>query len=188
MKIRYNAPVTLTFALISAIILALDQFLGTQIIPTICTAPPKGFFEIRNPLSYIRLVAHVAGHADWSHLLSNFSFILLIGPILEEKYGSVTLLIMILFTALVTGIINSLFFSTGLLGASGIVFMMILLSSFTNINGKDIPLTFILILILYLSREIINSFKTDDISEFAHIIGGFCGSLFGYLKPARRNA
>jgi hypothetical protein len=94
---------------------------------------------------------------------------------------------MILFTALVTGIINSLFFSTGLLGASGIVFMMILLSSFTNINGKDIPLTFILILILYLSREIINSFKTDDISEFAHIIGGFCGSLFGYLKPARRN-
>jgi rhomboid protease GluP len=187
MRIRYNAPITLTFALISVVVLAMDNLLGTQIIPYVCTAPPRGYFSIANPLSYVRLVTHVLGHADWTHLLSNFSFILLLGPILEEKYGSVTLLIMIVLTSLVTGVINSLFFSTGLLGASGIVFMMILLASFTNINGSEVPLTFILILLLYLSREIINSFKTDNISEFAHIIGGFCGSLFGFLKPAKRN-
>ena len=64
--------------------------------------------------------------------------------------------------------------------------MMILLSSFTNINSAEVPLTFILILILYLSREIISSFESNNVSEFAHIIGGFCGSLFGFLKPSKR--
>jgi hypothetical protein len=48
-----------------------------------------------------------------------------------------------------------------------------------------VPLTFILILGLYLGREILGSFKSNDISEFAHIVGGFCGSLFGFFRPNR---
>ena len=103
MKIRYNAPVTLTFALISAVVLFLDKVLGTNIINAICVAPPKGHFITSSPLSYIRLFSHVIGHADWNHLLSNFAFILLLGPILEEKYGSLSLFIMVAITALITG-------------------------------------------------------------------------------------
>jgi membrane associated rhomboid family serine protease len=61
--------------------------------------------------------------------------------------------------------------------------MMILLASFTNFTAGEIPLTFILILILYLGREILNSFASNNISEFAHIVGGFIGSLFGFLRP-----
>ena len=119
-------------------------------------------------------------------MIANFSFILLIGPILEENYGSVSLLFMILITALVTGILNVLFFPKPLMGASGVVFMMILLASFTNFNRGEIPLTFILVLILYLGRELVNSFSANNISEFAHIVGGFCGSLFGFFRPPRR--
>jgi membrane associated rhomboid family serine protease len=90
---------------------------------------------------------------------------------------------MMLITALVTGLLNALLFPTGLLGASGIVFMMILLVSFTNIERGDIPLTFLLVLAIYLSSQIISSFNRNTISEFAHIAGGVCGSLFGFIKP-----
>jgi membrane associated rhomboid family serine protease len=125
------------------------------------------------------------GHVDWAHLMTNFAFILLLGPILEEKYGSSGLFFMMLLTALATGILNVLLMSTGLLGASGIVFMMILLVSFTNIRSGDIPLTFILVVALYLTREIIASVREDSISQFAHIVGGVCGSLFGFIRPGR---
>ncbi|HOX92326.1 MAG TPA: rhomboid family intramembrane serine protease, partial [Spirochaetales bacterium] len=129
---------------------------------------------------------HIFGHADLNHFLSNFSFILLLGPILETNYGSAGLSIMIVITAVVTGLLNVLLFSTGLMGASGIVFMMILLSSFTNFGKGEVPITFILVLVLYLGREVVNAFTANDISEFGHIIGGLCGSVFGYLKPAKR--
>jgi rhomboid protease GluP len=132
-------------------------------------------------LSALRLLSYVLGHQSWIHLMSNFSFILLIGPVLEEKYRSGPLFVMMLVTALATGVLNALFFRTGLMGASGIVFMLILLSSFSNIRSGDIPLTFILILVLFLAREIVASFGQDNISQFAHVIGGICGSLFGFV-------
>ncbi|WP_020614090.1 rhomboid family intramembrane serine protease [Sediminispirochaeta bajacaliforniensis] len=185
MKIRYNAPVTLTFALISATVLLLDQLFGLHLISTFFIVPGKGGFDPSFAPGYLRLVTHIIGHVGWQHLLGNFSLILLIGPILEEKYGSSSLLVMILLTALITGLLNVLFFPTALLGASGVAFMMILLVSFTNIRSGDVPLTFILILLFYLAREVMNSLQTNQISEFAHIVGGFCGSLFGFLKPRR---
>jgi len=117
--------------------------------------------------------------------MGNFAFVLLLGPILEEKYGSGSLLFMMLITAFVTGLLNVLVMNTGLLGASGIVFMMILLVSFTNIRSGEIPLTFILIVALYLTREIVNAVRQDTISQFAHIVGGICGSLFGFMRPRR---
>jgi membrane associated rhomboid family serine protease len=187
MRIKYNAPTVLTFAFVSAAALLLSQTL-LRFYPLEegwFTVPGKGAFNPASFRCWITLVTHVAGHAGWTHLISNFSVILLIGPILEEYYGSRYLLIMILCTALATGLLNILFFSTGLMGASGVVFMMILLASFTNFTAGEIPLTFILILVLYLGREIFNSFSSNDVSEFAHIVGGFAGSLFGFLRPPR---
>jgi hypothetical protein len=93
---------------------------------------------------------------------------------------------MIVITAMITGILNVLFFRTALMGASGVVFMMILLASFTNFNKGEIPLTFILVLVLYLGRELFNAFSANNISEFAHIAGGFCGSLCGFFRPPNR--
>ncbi len=185
MRIRYNAPITLTFALLSAIVLAVDQLTGAGIIPALCVVPGRAGFDFTSVLDYVRIFTHVIGHVSWEHLLSNFAIILLIGPILEEKYGSTSLFIMVLITAFVTGLLNALIFSTGLLGASGVAFMMILLVSFTNIRNGEIPLTFILILILYLAKELISSVQANQISEFAHIAGGACGSMFGFLRPRR---
>lgn len=181
MRITYNAPVTLSFALIASFVLLVDSLTGVGLTEGLFAV--GGSMSLVNPLDYVRLVTHVIGHASWAHLVSNFAFILLLGPILEEKYGSASLLLMMMITAIVTGVLNVLLFSTGLLGASGIVFMMILLGSFTNFRKGEIPLTFILVVVLYLAREVVTAFQADTISQFAHIAGGLCGSLFGFLRP-----
>ena len=83
--------------------------------------------------------------------------------------------------------LNLLLVRTRLLGASGIVFMLILLSSFTNIRQGEIPITFILIVALYVVREFVNALTPDTVSQLAHIAGGLIGGAFGFLfSKARR--
>jgi membrane associated rhomboid family serine protease len=185
-KIKYNAPTVLTYAFFCALVMSLSLTLLPGLIQNWFMIPGKGHFFFFFLRHWVSLLSHIAGHSGWCHLVSNFSLILLIGPMLEESYGSLPLLIMIVITALITGILNVLFFTTGLMGASGVVFMMILLASFTNFSRGEIPLTFILILVLYLGDQLFQSFSTDNISRFAHIAGGFCGSLFGFFFPPRK--
>lgn len=183
MKIHYNSPVILSFALIAASVQTASSALGNWFSQTFfATSPAFSYFD---PFTYLRLFTHVIGHAGWEHLVGNFSLILLIGPLLEEKYGSKLMLWMIIATALFTAILNNVLFTTGLYGASGIVFMLILLSSFANIKSGHIPLTFIIVVILYLGKEIMNSMRPDQISQSAHIIGGVCGGAFGFLAQNR---
>jgi membrane associated rhomboid family serine protease len=179
LRIRYNSPVVLSFALVSALVLLIDQIAGGALIRGFFTVFPD--FSAASPLSWFRLFSHVIGHQSWGHLIGNFSFILLIGPVLEEKYGSVPILLMMLVTALATGVLDILIVKAGLLGASGIAFMLILLSSFTNIRQGEIPLTFLIILALYLASEFVNALAPDTISHLAHIAGGICGGMFGFL-------
>lgn len=180
MKIRYNAPVVLTYTFLCIGVLFASAYTDGELIREYFTIHPG--VQLEQPIYYWQLVAFIAGHADVSHLAGNISLILLLGPMLEEKYGSVTLLQMILLTALITGLLNSALFSSGLLGASGIVFMMILLSSFSNFHKGEIPLTFVLVALVYLGSEIIESLDVDNISQFAHILGGLCGAFFGFLR------
>jgi len=182
MKVKYNAPVTLTFALLCTAVLAVDQYVIPDTIALLFTAEGKDTFDINVVPSYVRMFTHVYGHFSWDHLLSNMTFILLLGPILEEKHGSWTLALMIFLTAMINGLINAFFFPTELIGASGIVFMMILLISFANIKRGEIPLTFMVIVAIYLAREFSTAFKNDDISQISHIVGGCCGSIFGFIK------
>lgn len=184
LKPSYNSPVILTFALAACVIMAADGLSGGRLTPRLFATYPG--FEFSSPAFYFRLVSHVLGHKNWAHLTANFSVILLVGPMVEEKYRSMPLLKMMLVTALVTGLLNAAFFTTGLLGASGLAFMLILLASFTNHKEGELPLTFVLVVILFLAKEAVQAFTQDDISQFAHIIGGVCGSLFGFLRGSRR--
>lgn len=184
-KIQYNSPVILSFTILSFISLILGEL--TDKASTIL------FFSVyRGPLTdilfYFRLIGHVLGHVSLEHFLNNFLIILLIGPILEEKYGSRAIIRMILITAIVTGVLNILLFNTALLGASGITFMLILLSSFVNTQEGKVPLTLILIIVLFVGKEVIDIvFVNDNISRLTHIIGGLCGGIFGvYMDRYKR--
>ena len=120
--------------------------------------------------------------------MGNMLLLLLVGPPLEEKYGSRTLLLTIVVTALVTGLVQFIFFpQTALLGASGVVFMMIVLSSFTEMKKGGIPITLILVVVFYLGGELVDGLKnTDNISQLTHIVGGVCGMVFGFTLRGRK--
>lgn len=139
--------------------------------------------SLLNPLTYIRFITHVFGHAGWEHFIGNATYLLLLGPILEEKYKSRTLIEIIIITALVTGIINYIFFpNIALCGASGIVFAFIILASFTGFKDGEIPLTFILVATIYIGQQIYDGITVNDnVSQMAHITGGLVGSITGYI-------
>ena len=180
LRISYNAPVVLTFALAAVLVFVITRVsdgFGTWFV---------AWPELVNIRSYAGLFTHILGHATWQHLLSNFMLILLLGPILEERHGSVQLFIMILLTALITGIANLVFSSGFVLGASGIVFMMILLASMANVRGGEIPLTFIAVAILYMGGEVVRAFREDQVSQMAHLAGGFAGAMFGFVFAGKK--
>lgn len=113
--------------------------------------------------------------------------ILVVGPLLEEKYGSSSILLAIVTTALVTGLANFILFpQKQLLGASGVVFAFILLASFTSLREGEIPLTFILVALIYMGQQIYEGiFIHDNVSNLTHIFGGLIGSGFGYAMNKR---
>lgn len=188
-KITYNAPVTLTLTIACAVILALDKYAASEkLIPALFMVPGNHAaavsFNWTNPLDYIRLFTHIFGHTDWLHFLSNFSFILILGPLMEEKYGSAAVILMMSVTALVTGVINVAFMPSSLLGASGIAFMLILLSAASTVNKNEFPLSFLFLVAVYVTHAFLSPADTG-ISTVAHITGGLCGSLFGFLTPSK---
>ena len=179
-RLSFNSPVILGFTLACFIVLILDKVTGS--------ASTRAFFSVYrsslvSPFTYIRFFGHVLGHASWDHFFGNIMMLLVVGPLLEEKYGSANILFVILATALVTGVINFIFFPhVQLLGASGVVFAFILLASFTSIEDGKIPLTFILVALIYIGQQVYDGlFIRDNVSNLTHILGGIVGSSLGYV-------
>lgn len=175
-KIYLNAPITLGFSLICIIALLLNMVSSgkTNVL----------FFStygssLLSPMTYIRLLGHIFGHANVDHLVSNLLYILLLGPMLEEKYGK-RLIIVILSTAAVTSIVHNLLSpNTMLLGASGVVFAFIILASITG-NEEGIPVTLIIVALLWIGSEIYTGITTaDSVSQLTHIVGGLTGGIIG---------
>ena len=177
-RLQYNSPVVLSFALLSLLVLWLHHWTGGKSTAALFSVYRSSW---RDPGTYPRFLLHVLGHANYGHLLHNMMMILVIGPPLEEKYGSRPLLWAMAVTALVSGMVHWLFFpGTALMGASGIVFMMIVMSSLAGMREGCIPLTLILVLVLYVGGEVINGVTlSDNVSQLTHIIGGLCGAFLG---------
>ncbi len=181
----FNSPVVLTFSIICLAALLLDFLTKGWANKTLFSVYRSSFL---NPFTYFRLIGHVFGHADWEHFLGNITLILVVGPLLEEKYGSWNIGAIMFSTALVTGLVHILLFpNTMLLGASGIVFAFILLSSITSIKDGSIPMTFILVAVIYIGEQIFQGlFVKSNISNLTHIVGGVLGASFGYVMNKNR--
>ena len=184
-RITFNAPAILTFAL---------ACVAVQVVNVLTHGASNRLLfstyrsSLLNPLTWLRCVTHVLGHADWGHLLNNMMLLLVVGPAQEEKYGPANIVFVMLATAIATAVVNMVFFpNVALLGASGIVFAMILLSSITSTDGHTIPLTFILVAVLYIGQQIYEGiFVADNISQLGHIVGGLVGTALGFVMSRQR--
>ena len=107
-RVTFNAPVVLGIVGISFLATVLGYLTGGITTRMLFTTYRSVLWS---PMTWIRAFTHLFGHADWAHFVGNMSYLLLIGPMLEEKYGSKTL--------------------------AGVVFAFILLSSFTSFKQGE---------------------------------------------------
>ena len=180
----FNAPAVLCFAILSLIALGLGILTAGASTRLVFSTYRSSFL---NPLTFVRLFTHVLGHTSFAHYVSNMALILSLGPIVEERYGSWRLLFMFAVTALVSALFH-LFFggATMLMGASGLVYMLIFLASTSGSRAGEIPLTLVAVAALYLTQEIFDGlFSADNISQLTHIVGGICGAVMGLFRHHR---
>lgn len=176
--LQYNSVVILTMFFISLFTLFLNTVTDGKANRYLFSTKRAPLW---NPMTYVRFLTHILGHSDWDHFSSNYLKILILGPLIEEKYGSKELLIMILITAFATGIVNYIIRNTRLCGASNISFMLTVLSAFVNLAENKIPLTLVLIILFYIIDEIKDLNKDDHIAHYGHLTGAFCGAVFGFI-------
>ncbi len=95
LKVTFNSPVILYFVIISSISLLVNYLtMGVSNELLFVTYDSS----LTNPLTFVRMFTHVLGHANLEHYLSNMLLFILIGPMLEEKYGSRRIMVVIAFT------------------------------------------------------------------------------------------
>jgi len=184
--IYLNSPVILGLTFISAAVLVADRLTLGALNGLLMSR----FTTWLDPFMYLRFFTRVLAHADMNHFFGNFMLILVVGPMMEERYGEKRLLYMLFITAFTTGLCNAVFFPrVATIGASGLAFMLILLSSFVNMQNSGLPLTMLLVGFLYIGNEIIGGLLlNDNISQFSHIIGGLCGAAFGFYYRKEASA
>ena len=178
-RITFNSPIVLSFVIIS---------FGAMIANYLTAGLSNRMLfmtyhsSLASPLTYVRMFTHVLGHAGWSHYIGNMMYMLLLGPMLEEKYGSRAIVEVILVTGLVTGVVTWIIFpGIALCGASGVVFAFIMMTSFTSFKEGEIPLTVILVAIIFIGQQVYEGmFVQDNISNLGHILGGMVGAFAGY--------
>jgi rhomboid protease GluP len=179
MRITFCAPLTLLIAALCAAVTYLPgaaELLGAR-------GSLGGLFS---PLNWARLLSWPFAHGDTLHLLANLSMLLLLGPIVEVRLGKVEYLFSLAATAIFVGLVHATLGSGLLIGASGWVFMLILLSGFAS-SAKGLPFHTLLVAIIYMGHEIVAALSSaDNISRLAHLAGGLCGLAFGLLGSGGR--
>lgn len=196
LKVAYDAPVTLTFVIVCAIIFLLNMLLakggksgGLQSLLASPTTQAGSLpFFVKQPLSYLRLLLYIFGadQAGAPVLFTNLILIMLLGPAMEERYGSVIIGIMIFVSALFSGVLNACFLETSLVGAVPLVSMMIFLNAFMSFSKKKFPLSFAAVMVFFVLLQIFSG--AGAVRIIICIAGGLCGSLFAFLTSPKMKA
>ena len=121
-----------------------------------------------------------------SVLFTKLILIMLLGPAMEERYGSVIIGIMIFVSALFAGVLNACFCETSLVGAVSLVSMMIFLNAFMSFSKKKFPLSFAVVMLLFVLLQIFSG--AGAVQIIIYIAGGLCGSLFAFLTSPKMKA
>jgi rhomboid protease GluP len=184
MKISYNSPTVLSLSLAALFIFGLSLFNDSVIAALACPGSFSGLSGLRFYRLFTYIFVHDVGngHINYNHILGNFSIILLLGPIIEKQYGSFNLVLLIAANSLIGAMLHILFSDNSLIGASGAAFMFIALVSMGSFRKGEIPLTFILVGLIYFTGEVLGFFSNDNISRLAHLSGAFVGAFYGLKK------
>ena len=200
LKFIFDSPVVLVFSVVSTVINITDLILKLNLSEKIFECPGAKSvpaFDFKSALSYVKLVIYPFGGENSTSFFLNIGFILLLGPVLEERYGSIMLALMIFITSLVGGVLTACVSTFGISGCGGIVFMMIILSVLSVFVKRQLPVSWIFIFALYLAFSLFSGkkisgfmpFMQNNVPVFIQLASGICGSLFGFFVcPKKRSS
>lgn len=190
-RLSIEAPIVVGFAFICIVL----HLLNMTILPGVSVfLGVKGrSLSLASPLQYIRLFTHIFGHDGLAHLRGNMTHILLVGPSAEAFFGSKEIFQIIIAVAVSTAFAHILIGreNSSQLGASGVVFALILLNSLVSAKRGRIPLSFVLTAFLWMGDELgrlIVFNREDRTSHHAHLVGAFVGTIAGYLIQQQKES
>jgi membrane associated rhomboid family serine protease len=127
----------------------------------------------------------VIGHDGWGHLQHNLILLLLAGPACEAALGPARLSKVMCWTSVASSCSHVLLGPAGSvqLGASSIVFALILLNSLLERRRDELPITFVLTAALWLHRELFDA--RPGTATSAHLVGAAVGTYFGHRLHVR---
>ncbi len=198
-KISYNAPFTLTFTFVCVFVFLLDNyvlkgFLNNNLL--ICKAGKGEIpFDFKSVKDYFALILHVFAERDISALFINLMFMNILAVPLEEKYGGPILLLMASVTSLISGVLTACIGFTPLAGYLSVILLMIFLSSLDAFQKKQILLSWVLVILAFILRDILSSstdgttlnFSARLVTALINLIAGLAGSLFGFLAVPKNS-
>jgi len=92
LRVSCNSPVILGFTgicFLSLVMGVITKGVSTNLLFSVYRS------SLMDPLTYIRFIGHIFGHAGWEHFIGNIIFILAVWPLLEEKYGQANIFILV---------------------------------------------------------------------------------------------
>lgn len=165
-KLSFTAPVTILLIIISFIILV------SGLSPLCAT---------HHRLDQ-NLILHIFGHSNFNHWFGNITLLAILGQSIEDKYGSIKTLILVILDALIVGLAYCFLQPVSCYGLSSIVYMFVVLNTFPTKKDDNISILTILIMIIFICPEIIGLIKNNDnIGHLAHLIAGLNGLIFGII-------
>jgi membrane associated rhomboid family serine protease len=190
LKFHYDSPVMITFAIITLFVFILDTFalkgkLKAMWLVTPTAADGQFPFAFSDFPSILRLFIHVFGYSQNEILICNLIFILLLGPQMEERYGSVIIGIMIFVSSLFSGVLNACFCKNAVCGAEPIVFMLILLWTMMQLSRSKISASAIAVIALFITMLVFRKNPNGVVGLVVIAAGGLCGSLFAFLTSPK---
>jgi membrane associated rhomboid family serine protease len=180
-RLTVEAPVVISFCFICVMIHLLQQTIWSGLNTFLAV---KDTFDITDVMQLPRLFSHVIAHdGSLGHIKGNMVHLLLVGPSAETVFGSTTIMIVILLVAVTSAVAHIIVggLNSNQLGASGVVFAVILLNSLVAAVAGKIPLGFILTAALWVTDELYKFFfGTDGVSHHAHLTGAIVGTAAAY--------
>lgn len=193
LKFSYDAPVSQTFVILSFVIFLIDLFaLKFKLNTTYLISPTSSQgvlpFVFSDPLSWARIFLYIFGGKDQVVLVTNLLLVILIGPTMEERYGSVIIGIMFFVSALFSAVLNTLVCKNGMSGCGSVVFMLLILNAMMFFTKKTISATSITMIVLFVCREFFIKNDNGIAGSLITLAGGLCGSLFAFIASPKARA
>jgi len=185
-KVNLDAPVSITFVVLSVVLFLLSTYVikdkaGGLLLASATKAGGDNPFIASSVASYLRTILYVLGGTGIIPVLYNLTFILLLGPSLEEHYGSVLIGVCYFITAVFAGVLNACFCKTSLQGCACLVMMVIFLNALMNIYKQKLPVSSFLVLIISIVIITLSGKDSGVAVIFINIVAGLCSALIAFI-------